>query len=1264
MIFDKNTRRMAPGRAWPWLLLGALLASCADDTSGTPDATVDGAAVDGRGDVAVDRSRTDSSGLPPLTTCESERANCGAVGDGRGGRIECGSCAPPEFCGGGGPSRCGRGVATDAGPPCISPTCASLGLNCGPVSDRCGGTMECGTCGAGEACGVGGRPNVCASVSGVGDGGVCVARTCASLGVNCGPVSDGCGRLLDCGTCASPQFCGGGGVPNVCGGSRCVARTCADAAANCGSVADGCGGLLSCGTCVGAETCGGGGLANRCGTPGSGPSTCVARTCASANANCGPVADGCGGLLECGTCASGTTCGGGGVPSRCGSGGGLDGGLCVPRTCASASANCGPVADGCGALLACGDCTGGATCGGGGVPSRCGAGGGLDAGLCVRRTCATAGADCGPVSDGCGGILDCGMCAGANTCGGGGVASRCGTTPCTRRTCASVGANCGPVADGCGGLLDCGNCVAPQTCGGGGTPSVCGSSSTPPGCTGLCLRRASCAPGVVTTISGTVRTPARTSPDPLPRAVVYIPNAPVPDFAPGVACDRCSDTHPGSPVVSALTGPDGRFVLRDVPVGANIPLVIEIGRWRRQITISTVNPCVDNALTSEQTRMPRNRTEGNIPLMAMVTGTFDAFECLLRKIGIDESEFTAPSGGGRVQFYFSNGGVARGGATPGYRTLFNATALNRYDMVILACEGSEIPKATADKAALVDYTNRGGRVFATHFSYTWLWDIAPFSGVASWLGDQPLPTDSAVGRINTSFERGRDFSAWLSLVGATSGPDEITIAHPRQVVDTERAPATRWIDTRTTRSLPATVQQLTVNTPVGAAPESTCGRVLYSAFHVDHFERTEGMVFPDYCDSGPLTAEEKVLEFMIFDLAACIAPDMPGPVTCARTTCAAAGANCGPIADGCGSTLDCGTCPAGQTCGGGGVASRCGSTACRPRTCRELSLSCGPAGNGCGGTLDCGACPPGTTCGGGGTPGACGMPACRPRTCADQNLQCGPAGNGCGGTLDCGLCPAGTTCGGGGTPGVCGSVACRPTTCAAQGIACGPAGDGCGGTLFSCGTCPPGMTCGGGGRPGVCGTPPCVRQTCAAQDLQCGPAGDGCGGTLDCGTCAMPLTCGGGGVRGRCGAMRCTPVSCVTQGIECGPAGDGCGGTQTCGECPGGMTCGGGGRPGVCGTRGCTPQTCASQNLRCGPAGDGCGGRIASCGECPPGEICGGGGPGVCGRGACVPHTCAERGANCGIIADGCGGTLDCGTCTAPDTCGGGNRANLCGSLG
>ena len=91
---------------------------------------------------------------------------------------------------------------------------------------------------------------------------------------------------------------------------------------------------------------------------------------------------------------------------------------------------------------------------------------------------------------------------------------------------------------------------------------------------------------------------------------------------------------------------------------------------------------------------------------------------------------------------------------------------------------------------------------------------------------------------------------------------------------------------------------------------------------------------------------------------------------------------------------------------------------------------------------------------------------------------------------------------------------CMPTTFVAQGVECGPAGDGAG--TRSAAALPTDQTCGGGGQAGVCGSS-CVPVTCVGLGFNCGPAGDGCGNQLDCGTCSAPQTCGGGGTAGVCG---------------------------------------------------------------------------------------------------------------------------------------------------
>src|SRR5205823_1275704 len=113
---------------------------------------------------------------------------------------------------------------------------------------------------------------------------------CPSLGQKCGVVSDGCGGMLDCGNCAAPATCGGGGVTTACG---CMPTSCVAQGFTCGLAPDGCGSTLNCGPtsiCKNGTTCGGGGTSpNKC---GMGP--CMRfNNCSQLGKDCGIVSDGC-----------------------------------------------------------------------------------------------------------------------------------------------------------------------------------------------------------------------------------------------------------------------------------------------------------------------------------------------------------------------------------------------------------------------------------------------------------------------------------------------------------------------------------------------------------------------------------------------------------------------------------------------------------------------------------------------------------------------------------------------------------------------------------------------------------------------------------------------------------------------------------------------------------------------------------------------------------------------------------------------------------
>ena len=402
--------------------------------------------------------------------------------------------------------------------------------------------------------------------------------------------------------------------------------------------------------------------------------SCSGLTCARLGYTCGITGDGCGGMLDCGTCVGPETCGGGGKFSVCGGSG-----PCTPKTCSDLGATCGPQGDGCGNLLQCGLCTAPDICGGGGTPSTCGGNGaphpdgGLDGGPCVPITCASLGFSCGPAGDGCGNVIQCGSCTNpGDTCGGGGTNGQCGQQPtCTPATCGSLGFNCGPAGDGCGGVLQCGSCSGSDICGGGGQPGVCGDAVP---CTNLCPAQKICGSTNTTTLTGTVvagtlptYVPSGQSPDPIPNVIVYVPNGTPAAFTPGIECQACGADVTGDPLIETTTDYKGNFTLTNVPVPSSgvIPLVIQLGRWRRIFGLgNALNPgvkvtqCVANNVG--QVRMPRTQQEGDIPFTAISTGEIDAMECVLLKMGVDKSEFTDPGVGGRIEIYQGNGAVVDG----------------------------------------------------------------------------------------------------------------------------------------------------------------------------------------------------------------------------------------------------------------------------------------------------------------------------------------------------------------------------------------------------------------------------------------------------------------------------------------------------------------------------------------------------------------------------------------------------------------------------
>ncbi len=422
---------------------------------------------------------------------------------------------------------------------------------------------------------------------------------------------------------------------------------------------------------------------------------------------------------------------------------------------------------------------------------------------------------------------------------------------------------------------------APADAGPGADDASFGPTSDSPACVGLGCKRVKCAGGKTTNLSGTIYDPAGKVP--LYNVIVYVPNAALAPLKEGTTCDRCGVIASGSPLVTALTDSAGHFTLKDVPVGTDVPLVMQIGKWRRKIGVK-VDACTDNTVNDATlTRLPRNATEGDLPRIALVQGGADPLECLLRKIGIDDTEFTLPSGTGHVHLHQGFGGNAK---YPLAQDLWSdAKALAKYDVLALACEGNEHaetkPQAAID--AIHEYAGAGGRIFASHYHYYWFKNGAPdFAGVAEF--NSMLPVFGTSFLIDTTFPKGAAYGAWLKNVGAAPFGDHIELEDVRQDIGTVNPKTSqRWIYLDKTSSTVESDKYFSFNTPVAAKPEDQCGRVVFSDVHVSttgtsgHTTDQNGQEFPAGCITTALSDQEKALEFLFFDLTACVQTDSATP---------------------------------------------------------------------------------------------------------------------------------------------------------------------------------------------------------------------------------------------------------------------------------------------------------------------------------------------------------------------------------------------------
>ena len=417
-----------------------------------------------------------------------------------------------------------------------------------------------------------------------------------------------------------------------------------------------------------------------------------------------------------------------------------------------------------------------------------------------------------------------------------------------------------------------------------------------------------------TTISGTVYMPNGTNV--LPNSLVYVttstPAALVSGAnCPGVNCLTASTAVPSGVTIYTFSAVDGTFTLSNIAQNTTYTLVIQAGHWRRQFSQEVGT----SAITGLSLSMPSTHAQGDIPLIAIATGSKDAVECVFHDLGVNNNEVTddtVSSGatlGGRIHLYKGDhsAGAEISASTPLETALMGGTSttpLGNYDMVMFPCQGS----TTAESATYIDnllaYTSAGGRAFVTHDSRVWLntsttYQSQTFSGVANWLASpvSTLNPDPGVATVNTSFTDGSTLAQWLYKGGYANGNTagaantgtlgQVQISTLRWDLSGVNVPTQSWLTLNsdvTTSSNP--VMQFSFNTPFGAAAAAQYGRVLFNEYHVENVTESGNPIFPAECPTLTTAqiAQEKMLEYALFDLSNFVVPIVLPTVSMAITT--------------------------------------------------------------------------------------------------------------------------------------------------------------------------------------------------------------------------------------------------------------------------------------------------------------------------------------------------------------------------------------------
>jgi hypothetical protein len=250
---------------------------------------------------------------------------------------------------------------------------------------------------------------------------------------------------------------------------------------------------------------------------------------------------------------------------------------------------------------------------------------------------------------------------------------------------------------------------------------------------------------------------------------------------------------------------------------------------------------------------------------------------VLRKLGLDVGTF---------DLYEAASNPTRQSPVglPSFKDLVNdLNRMKQYNIIFINCTANtfetELSKQLVRKN-IGDYIQAGGRLYVTDWSYDWVEQVEPFS---PFIDFEPGPSSNTPEAANKAAlgADGLKVSAtvkdqlmkdWLANFPGAINAGHSSIDHfliNWVMIHKLGANTKLWVEG------PVQSQDGTIK---GTKPLTVtfnfknCGKILYSSYHTEgRDDEVLPTAFPQYC-GGAFSPQDRILEFLIFDIASCIKP--------------------------------------------------------------------------------------------------------------------------------------------------------------------------------------------------------------------------------------------------------------------------------------------------------------------------------------------------------------------------------------------------------